>query len=627
MNKATILSSFLEPPKEINSDLHPSKPWVLTAVDNGESNMITAAIYDYKNKRTIVTLGINTSLPQPVSPFASVGTHHTTYANPKAANSPAGSTSDSSTIGAYPNILMATNTPDTKAASNDAADTSENETSRKAHLRNTISFGNKANPLSTIGKQGSIWCGADIFATEYGLTAASLLGIDCPENAAQIPTNTFIYPTNTKSNCMTGTMTSDADGNKTEKASERALARGAPFLPTPGSLDLTSGVYRDTSGNTSDASSPAVGQSAGVQKACGNLRLAKFYDSYVRSYKSVIEMQTELQRSGTETKLSNEMKFDCCGNYGVLVFDYRVVFVDYVTMKTREITYSDMKTFQITSLEVFSKYRFIAFGCSDGNIRLFDTERWAFFKVLSGGHKQNSSVTKLLSLVRDDVTWLLSLGSDGAMAVWDVDAGTLEKTFPEAHEGGVYDVTFDSSSGRIFTYGADKSLVEWGYGDVTSGDDGDNDDDDENAGDDVSDDVDEDSKKKKKDKKKKEKDTGKKKKVESIDTGKAPFKEISRNFVKTGKSTVMGFTFIEHPDFIPGSFVCFRPDTAEVFVSDPTFTASRKVFSVGDVKIVSPIALKRAPRIYSVAVHPLQKNVIVVVSSRGTFLIKIPYTQ
>lgn len=627
MNKATILSSFLEPPKESNSDLHPSKPWVLTAVDNGESNTITMAIYDYKNKRTIVTLGINTSLPQPVPPFASVGTHHTTYPTSASASTPSDAASAT-----HPSILMATNTAAaSKAASTESSN--DDETSRKSHIRNTISFGTKSASTSTPGKQGSIWCGADVFATEYGLTAASLIGIKCPENAAQIPTNTFIYPTNVENNAAT----LDAMGVKTEKAEEKALARGAPFLPTPGSLDLTSGVYRNTSSNTSSspsASSAATGsvQSTTAQKACGNLRVVKFYDSYVRSYKSVIETQAELQRSGTETKLSNEVKFDCCGNYGVLVFDYRVVFVDYVTMKTREITHSDMKTFQVTSLEVFSKYRFIAFGCSDGNIRLFDTERWAFFKVLAGGHKQNSSVTKLLSLVRDDVTWLLSAGSDGAVAVWDIDAGTLEKTFPEAHDGGVYDVTYDNSSGRIFTYGADKSIVEWGYGSAAAsgGDDGESNEDDENGDNDADDDDDggggssSSKKKEKKKKEKEEKDSAKKRKV---DTGKAPFREISRNSVKAGKSAVMGFSFLEHPDFVPGSFVCFRPDTAEVFVSDSTFTAAQKVFSVADVKIVSPITLKRALKIFSVVVHPLQKNVISVVSSRGTFLIKIPYTQ
>lgn len=602
MSKTNILNSFLEPPKDINSDLHPLKPWVLTAVDNGESNMVTVAIYDYKNKRTIVSLGVNTTLPQPVAPFASVGSHHTIYP------SKAKPTTDPT----LPGILMATVDEESSTTPSNNSNT-EQSTARKSHIRNTISFGTKL--ADTPDKPNQIWCGADTFATDYGLSAADLIGIKCPQNAAQIPTNTFIYPSNASNN------TKNSPQN-TGKATELALIKGAPFLPTPGSLDLTSGVYRSTSSDSSDSSSNQSGTN--VQKACGNLRVMKFYDSFVRSYKSVIETQKDLRSLGTETKLNNEMRFDCCGNYGVLVFDYRVVFLDYVTLKTREIPYSDIKSFQISSLEIFSKYRFIAFGCTDGNIRLFDTERWAFFKVLSGGHKQNSTIVKLFSLVHNNVTWLLSLGTDGAIAVWDVDKGTLEKTFPDAHEGGVSDVTFDSSNGRIFTYGNDKNIVEWGYSDDSAEDEGNDDVNEEEAEEENG--EEEEEVKRKKDRKKK-KETPKKKKVESIDTGRAPFREVSRNPINAGKVNVMGFSFIAHPDFAPGSFICFKPDTAEVFIADSTFTTAQKVFSVADVKIVSPVALKRPLRIYSLSVHPLQRNVIVVVSSRGSFLIKIPYNK
>ena len=643
MRKVNVLSSFLEPPKDTNSDLHPLKPWVLTAVDNGESNMITVAIYDYKNKRTIVSLCVNTSAPQPVAPFASVGTHHTTYPAPNAKKGQNEETPEQ----AIPGIVMATkddtnnnsnendeNNSNSSSAATDNDDNNNNnsaQTSRKSHLRNTISFG--AKTAGGNSKQaGPAWCGADTFATDYGFTAASLIGVDCPENAAQIPTNTFIYP-----ECMKGKLTKfRTEGSS--KASEAALKRGAPFLPTPGSLDLTSSVDGAKGAafvsSSSSSSSNTAAEISGVQKACGNLRVLKFYDSHVRSYKAVVESQNDLQRTGTEAKLNTETRFDCCGNYGVLVFDYRVVFVDYVTMKTREIGYSEMKSFQITSVEIFSKYRFIAFGCSDGSTRLFDTERWNFFKVLSGGHKQNACITKLFSIVRDDTTWLLSLGSDGAIAVWNVFTGTLEKTFPEAHSGGATEITFDPSSGRIFTYGNDKNIVGWEYGEKSDSSDkgtaaaanstaaeGDGD-----ASAAVDEETEDDKKKDKKKKKKEEESAQKKKKIESVDTGNAPFREALRTQVKTGKN-VAGFHFLFHPDYPPNSFICFQPDTADVYVSDSAFSVVQKVFSVNDVKIISPIALKRLPKIYSLSVHPLQKNVIVVGSSRGTFLIKVPYTQ
>ncbi|KAH1034592.1 hypothetical protein AAZX31_20G043500 [Glycine max] len=110
----------------------------------------------------------------------------------------------------------------------------------------------------------------------------------------------------------------------------------------------------------------------------------------------------------------------------------------------------------------------VAFGASDGVIRVLSMMTWKLVRRYTGGHK--GSISCLMSFMAASGEALLVSGaSDGLLIIWSADHGQdsrelVPKLSLKAHDGGVVAVELSKVMGgapQLITIGADKTLAIW----------------------------------------------------------------------------------------------------------------------------------------------------------------------
>ncbi|XP_051144638.1 uncharacterized protein LOC127260765 isoform X2 [Andrographis paniculata] len=110
----------------------------------------------------------------------------------------------------------------------------------------------------------------------------------------------------------------------------------------------------------------------------------------------------------------------------------------------------------------------VAFGGSDGVIRVLSMLTWKLARRYTGGHK--GSISCLMTFMASTGEALLvSGGSDGLLVLWNADYGQdsrelVPKLSLKAHDGGVVAVELSRVVGaapQLITIGADKTLAIW----------------------------------------------------------------------------------------------------------------------------------------------------------------------
>ncbi|KAK6159715.1 hypothetical protein DH2020_003096 [Rehmannia glutinosa] len=110
----------------------------------------------------------------------------------------------------------------------------------------------------------------------------------------------------------------------------------------------------------------------------------------------------------------------------------------------------------------------VAFGGSDGVIRVLSMLTWKLARRYTGGHK--GSISCLMTFMASSGEVLLaSGGSDGLLVLWNADYGQdsrdlVPKLSLKAHDGGVVAVELSRVVGappQLITIGADKTLAIW----------------------------------------------------------------------------------------------------------------------------------------------------------------------
>ncbi|XP_058191748.1 uncharacterized protein LOC131308759 isoform X2 [Rhododendron vialii] len=110
----------------------------------------------------------------------------------------------------------------------------------------------------------------------------------------------------------------------------------------------------------------------------------------------------------------------------------------------------------------------VAFGGSDGVIRVLSMISWKLVRRYTGGHK--GSISCLMNFMASSGEALLvSGGSDGLLVLWSADHSPdtrdlVPKLSLKAHDGGVVAVELSRVSGgapQLITIGADKTLAIW----------------------------------------------------------------------------------------------------------------------------------------------------------------------
>ncbi|XP_020525863.1 uncharacterized protein LOC18438955 isoform X2 [Amborella trichopoda] len=155
----------------------------------------------------------------------------------------------------------------------------------------------------------------------------------------------------------------------------------------------------------------------------------------------------------------------CCEN--------KAIFLDLVTMRGRDVPKQDLDNKSLICMEFLSRSAagdgpLVAFGSSDGVIRVLSMITWKLVRRYTGGHK--GSISCLMTFLASSGEALLVSGaSDGLLVLWSADhiqdsRELVPKLSLKAHDGGLVAVELSRVLGgapQLITIGADKSLAIW----------------------------------------------------------------------------------------------------------------------------------------------------------------------
>lgn len=209
----------------------------------------------------------------------------------------------------------------------------------------------------------------------------------------------------------------------------------------------------------------------------GSVRQVSFYDDDVRYWQlwrnrsaaaeppSAVNQLTSAFNSPAPSTKGRHFLVICCEN--------KAIFLDLVTMRGRDVPKQDLDNRSLICMEFLSKSSgadgpLVAFGSSDGVIRVLSMITWKLVRRYTGGHK--GSISCLMTFIASSGEALLvSGGSDGALVLWSADhtqdsRELVPKLSFKAHDGGVVAVELSRVSGsapQLITIGADKTLAIW----------------------------------------------------------------------------------------------------------------------------------------------------------------------
>ncbi|KAG5394378.1 hypothetical protein IGI04_024341 [Brassica rapa subsp. trilocularis] len=172
-------------------------------------------------------------------------------------------------------------------------------------------------------------------------------------------------------------------------------------------------------------------------------------------------------------KLEKLAEGDSGRHFLVICCENKAIFLDLVTMRGRDVPKSELDNRSLLCMEFLTRSSggdgpLVAFGSTDGVIRVLSMITWKLARRYTGGHK--GSIYCLMNFMASSGEALLvSGGSDGLLVLWSADHGSdsrelVPKLSLKAHDGGVVAVELSRVSGsapQLITIGADKTLAIW----------------------------------------------------------------------------------------------------------------------------------------------------------------------
>ncbi|KAK9291549.1 hypothetical protein L1049_019497 [Liquidambar formosana] len=209
----------------------------------------------------------------------------------------------------------------------------------------------------------------------------------------------------------------------------------------------------------------------------GSVKQVNFYDDDVRFWQlwrnrsaaaeapSAVNHVTSAFSSPAPSTKGRHFLVICCEN--------KAIFLDLVTMRGRDVPKQDLDNKSLLCMEFLSRSAagdgpLVAFGGSDGVIRVLSMITWKLVRRYTGGHK--GSISCLMTFMASSGEALLVSGaSDGLLVLWSADHGQdsrelVPKLSLKAHDGGVVAVELSRVIGgapQLITIGADKTLAIW----------------------------------------------------------------------------------------------------------------------------------------------------------------------
>ncbi|KAJ8499509.1 hypothetical protein OPV22_010061 [Ensete ventricosum] len=209
----------------------------------------------------------------------------------------------------------------------------------------------------------------------------------------------------------------------------------------------------------------------------GSVKQVGFYDDDVRFWQhwqnrsaaaeapSAASQQPSAFSSPIPSTRGRHFIIICCEN--------KAIFLDLVTMRGRDVPKQELDNRSLLCMEFLSRSAtgdgpLVAFGGSDGVIRVLSMITWKLVRRYTGGHK--GSITCLMTFISSSgEVFLVSGASDGLLIIWSADhihdsSELVPKLSLKAHDGGVVAVELSrvmGSAPQLITIGADKTLVIW----------------------------------------------------------------------------------------------------------------------------------------------------------------------
>ncbi|RLM91245.1 uncharacterized protein C2845_PM08G20680 [Panicum miliaceum] len=209
----------------------------------------------------------------------------------------------------------------------------------------------------------------------------------------------------------------------------------------------------------------------------GSVKQVSFYDDDVRFWQhwrncsaaaeapTAVNQQSSTFSAPAPSTRGRHFVVICCEN--------KVIFLDLVTMRGRDVPKQELDNRSLLCMEFLSRSTssdapLVAFGSSDGVIRVLSMLTWKLVRRYTGGHKGAIACLMTYMSAGGEVH-LVSGGSDGLLILWSADhihdsRELVPKISMKAHDGGVVAVELSrvmGSAPQLITIGADKTLAIW----------------------------------------------------------------------------------------------------------------------------------------------------------------------
>ncbi|KAL4187528.1 hypothetical protein AMTRI_Chr09g19440 [Amborella trichopoda] len=209
----------------------------------------------------------------------------------------------------------------------------------------------------------------------------------------------------------------------------------------------------------------------------GSVKQVSFYDDDVRFWQLWRNRSAAAEAPSATNQLSSAFSSPVSSTKGrhflVVCCENKAIFLDLVTMRGRDVPKQDLDNKSLICMEFLSRSAagdgpLVAFGSSDGVIRVLSMITWKLVRRYTGGHK--GSISCLMTFLASSGEALLVSGaSDGLLVLWSADhiqdsRELVPKLSLKAHDGGLVAVELSRVLGgapQLITIGADKSLAIW----------------------------------------------------------------------------------------------------------------------------------------------------------------------
>ncbi|KAG2599502.1 hypothetical protein PVAP13_5KG430200 [Panicum virgatum] len=209
----------------------------------------------------------------------------------------------------------------------------------------------------------------------------------------------------------------------------------------------------------------------------GSVKQVSFYDDDVRFWQHWRNCSAAAEAPTAVSQQSSTISAPAPSTRGrhfvVICCENKVIFLDLVTMRGRDVPKQELDNRSLLCMEFLSRSSssdapLVAFGSSDGVIRVLSMLTWKLVRRYTGGHKGAIACLMTYMSAAGEVH-LVSGGSAGLLILWSADhihdsRELVPKISMKAHDGGVVAVELSrvmGSAPQLITIGADKTLAIW----------------------------------------------------------------------------------------------------------------------------------------------------------------------